>query len=146
MVAKKTNFDMKTILIIAIIALVAIGIVYVILTPSEGSDEDALTVDTIEKLRLNKDYYEGKTIKITGIYRIKDGNRDALSPPTTDADPTSEDYIILDLYTNNINLTETPAVEGDKYKVRGKVEIVTPDGSASSIGYVQLVAESFVKV
>ena len=143
MVAKKTNFDMKTILIIAIIALVAIGIVYVILTPSEGSDEDALTVDTIEKLRLNKDYYEGKTIKITGIYRIKDGNRDALSPPTTDADPTSTDYIYLDL--SSINLTENPAVAGDKYLVKG--EVVITEGAVNPLAFeIRIIAESFTKV
>lgn len=135
MVAKKRNFDMKTILTVLIIALAVLA-VYFILTLSEES-EDVLSV---EELRLNKDYYEGKTVTVSGIYRIQEGNRDTLNPPTTDSDPNSEDYIFLDL--SDINLTETPAVTGDKYKVKGEV-VVTTEGFANQI---HIIADSFTKV
>lgn len=139
MVAKKRNFEMKTILMVMMVAIVVLAVVYVVLTPSEET-EDVLSV---RYLITNQVFYENKDVVVEGIYKIQ-GDLPTLNPPTTDSNPDSEEYIFLDLDTNNINLTD--AVEDNKYKVRGKVEIVTPDGSASSIGYVQLVAESFVKV
>lgn len=137
MVAKKRNFEMKTVLMILIVLLIALAAAYVILNPSEETEDVIL----IENLRLNKENYEGKTVTVSGIYRLKDG-RDALTTPTTDSDPNSEEYIYLDFETNNINLTETPAVAGDKYKVKGEVEIVT-EGFANQ---VQIIVESFIKV
>jgi hypothetical protein len=136
MTAKKLNFDMRTILIILIIACIAIAVVYLILSPSEESEN----VISVEELRLNKEYYEGKTVTVSGIYRIQEGDRDTLNPPTTDSDPNSEDYIYLDL--SNINLTENPAIQGDKYNVKGEV-VVTTEGFASQI---QIIVESFIKV
>jgi len=135
MVAKKRNFDMKTILTVMIVALVVLAVVYIVLTPSE-EPEDVLSV---EELLLNKDNHAGKTRTVEGIYR-KQGSLDTLNSPTTDAEPISKNYVFLDL--SNINLTETPAVEGDKYRVKGKVE-VTIEGSATQ---TQIIADSFTKV
>ncbi len=135
MVAKKTNFDMKTILVVLLIALIGIAVAYVFLNPSEETEDVLL----IEELRLNKDNYDGKTVMVTGTYHL-DGDRHTLTTPTTDADPNSEEYIYLDL--SDINLTEDPAIEGDKYKVRGEVEVVE-EGFAFEI---QIIAESFKKV
>ena len=118
-----------------IVALIALAVYIVLMTPSEET-EDVLS---IEELRLNKDNHDGKIRTVEGIYK-KQGTRDTLNSPTTDADPYSKDYIFLDL--SDINLTENPAVEGDKYRVRGLVE-VTSEGLAFEI---QIVAESFTKV
>ena len=138
MAARKTNFDMKTILTILIIVLIVAAIAYFVLTPSDETD-----VVSVENLRLNKDYYEGKIVTVSGIYRIKEGDRDTLNPPTTDSDPTSEDYIYLDL--TDINLTENPAIEGDKYKVKGKVEVNENEDNPLAFE-IQIIVESFTKV
>lgn len=138
MVAKKRNFEMKTILSILIVLLIAAAIVYYVLTPKDEGEEDVL----IEQLRLNQDYWDGKTVSVTGLYQLKDNNRPALTPPTTDADPTAEDYVFLDFDTNDINLTETSPFADQKYRVKGVVE-VSEEGFATQI---EIIVESFKKV
>jgi hypothetical protein len=131
---KRRKFETKTLLKVLLVALIVVGIIYVILTPSEEKEE----VISVERLLLNKDVYDGGTVTVRGIYQSLGGNH-VLTPPTTDASPDPEGYIFLDL--SNINLTQYPAIEEITYMVRGTVE-VEYFGAAFEI---QLIAESFRK-
>ena len=131
------NFDIRTILIILLILLIIAAVVYVFITPPPEETEDEVL---IEKLRLNSDYWNGKTVIVKGIYQLQGDGEHSLTTPTNVANPNAEDYVFLDLDTNNINLSD--ASEGEKYEVKGEV-VVTEEGFVTRI---EIIVESFEKV
>ena len=77
MIAKRRNWDMRTILYILIVAMLLLSAVYVIFLPSEPQP----TIYAVQEILNNPGNYVNDTIIVEGIYYFDEGG---LGPHTFD--------------------------------------------------------------
>jgi hypothetical protein len=141
----KRKWDMRTILLVFIIAVIIIAVIYVIFFPPDGDNKNQ-TVLTVEELVQNSDKYVGKKITVEGFYHISIDGDPSLIPATTVSNPNPTILIILD--ENSLN--EAKQVAGNitvssnlKYRVVGVLQKSPP----LPIGFnVKIIVESIEAV
>jgi len=133
MAAKGRRFSFRQILTILIVILIVLAIAYVFLIP-KTEQEDVLSIHVALK---NKEFYDGKSVSVRGVYSF-DGSRSVLQSTTTDAAPYPENRIYLDLSGLDTDALQNVS-EGNTYIARGVLEIVEPESGVPGIGEVQIV-------
>jgi flagellar basal body-associated protein FliL len=121
----KRKWDMKTILLGLIIAVIAIAVVFVIFTPSAEDAEEAPLKVTVQGISQNKGTYVGKRIVVEGFY-YSALDDPCLIPATTVSNPNPTIWINLDEASLNLAKQAADITVSDnlKYRVVGVLEKV----------------------
>ena len=132
MIARRRNWDMRTILYVLIAAMLVLSAVYVIFLPSEPQPN----IYAVQDILNNPGKYINETIIVEGTYYADEGG---LGPPTFDSSLTPEVILNLDLETNNVSLSD-----GTEYRVTGVLQEI--ESPYDNTVLVELVAESKQRV
>ena len=125
MSVKGKKWDTRTTLYILVIFLIVIAVIYVVTLPPDDSEP----VLSVQNVLANTESYLNGTILVEGIYYVE-GSDEFLIPPTTDANPTPTQRLLLN--TENLDNTTAPLTVKSKYHVTGRLETVTATGGIIS--------------
>ncbi|PNX50561.1 MAG: hypothetical protein BV456_06275 [Thermoplasmata archaeon M8B2D] len=125
MSAKGKKWDTRTILYILVIFLIVVAVIYVVTLPPDNSEP----VLSVQYVLANTESYLNETIIVEGIYYVE-GSEEYLIPPTTDANPTPTQRLLLN--TENLDNT-TILIQQSKYHLTGRLETVTSTGGIALI-------------
>ncbi len=121
----KRKWDIRTILLGLIIAVIAIAVVFVIFTPPAENTEETPSNVTVQGISQNKGTYVGKRISVEGFY-YSSLDEPCLIPATTVSNPNPTIWINLDEASLNLAKQAANITVSDnlKYRVVGVLEEV----------------------
>lgn len=126
--AKSRKWDIKTILLGLIIAVIIIAVVFVIFVPpsEEGNTLDTLTV---QELWQNRDTYVGERVAVEGFYYLSVDGSPSLVPATTVSNPNPSIWIDLNATSlNSVKQAANITISSNlKYRVVGVYEEITSE-------------------
>lgn len=123
----KRKWDMRTLLLVLIIAVIIIAVGFVVFLQPNG-ENNGQTILTVEEIMQNKDKYVGKKVIVEGFYHISIDGQPSLIPATTVSDPNPT--ILVNLNVTSLNLAKQAAgnltVSSNlKYRVVGVLEKIS---------------------